>query len=340
MSGARGKRRWVVPAASVAVALVALGVGAYVTWYRQAHRVASDVITRTEEELGRQTQVMLPALEGRTVWIPDRPHNPEEMHGPDRMKRFGRKRSFKVSTNSLGMRGPEPATPAPAGRVVCAGDSITFGWGVRVHEAYPALLARLLEVEVLNGARPAAAPWDVAAWVRQQAPRLKPALVLFVKSPAAKNMRDPVDNYVKLVQQAAAAVRPARLAVVLPPLSTFAPHGDRTGAHARQIAARLRPIPVLDLTPIFRARQKKLTGVLGKLGPQRQQILAQPSGRVMLEAEAPPTGGLAPEVGQFFERHPKLSEPLIFDGGHPDVAGHRLMAAAITVWIREQGLAR
>ncbi len=336
MSAAR-KKRW-VPVVSVVVALIALGVGAYVTWYRQAHRVASDVITHTEEQLGRQTQAMLPALKGRTVWIPDRPHNPEEMHGPNRLERFGRKRSFKVSTNSLGMRGPEPASPAPRGRVICAGDSVTFGWGVRVHQAYPALLARLLKVEVLNGARPAAAPWDVSAWIRQQAPQLKPALVLFVKSPAAKNMRDPVDNYVQQVELAAAAVKPARLAVVLPPLSTFAPHGDRTGAHARQIAERLRPTPVLDLTPIFRARQRKLSGVLGKLGSKLQQVVAQPGGRVLLQAAAPPTGGLAPEIGQFFEKNPKLAEPLIFDGGHPDVAGHRLMAAAITVWIREQGL--
>lgn len=331
----------VIPTVSVLVALCAVGVGGYVTWYRQAHRVESDIITRTEEQLGRQTQVVLPELKGRTVWIPDRPHNPEEMQGrllgPGRMERFGRKRSFKVSTNDLGMRGPAVTEPAPSGRVLCAGDSITFGWGVRVDQAYPALLQRLLGLEVLNGARPAAGPGDVAAWIRQQAPRLNAALVLFVKSPAAKNMRDPVGDYVQLVRQAAAAVAPARLGVVLPPLSTFAPHGDRTGQQAKQIAARLRPIPVLDLTPIFRARQNKASGVMGQLATQHQRILSLPDRRVLLEVASPPTGGLAAEIGQFFEKHPQLSEPLIFDGGHPDPAGHRLMAAAVAVWIKKQG---
>ena len=334
-------KKKIIPAISVLVALSAVGVGVAVTWYRRAHGVESDIITRTEQRLGRQTQVVLPALKGRTMWVPDRPHNPEEMRGQllgsRPLERFGRKRSFKVSTNSLGMRGPEPTEPAPPGRVVCAGDSITFGWGVRVDQAYPALLHRLLGVEVLNGARPAAGPGDVAAWIEQQAPRLDAALVLFVKSPAAKNMRDPVGNYVQMVKLAAAAVAPAKLGVVLPPLSTFAPHGDRTGQQAKQIAAGLGPIPVLDLTPIFRARQGKLPGVVGQLDAQRQRILSLPDRRVLLEVAAPPTGGLAQEIGQFFEKNPTLSEPLIFDGGHPDVAGHRLMAAAITVWIKKQG---
>ncbi len=339
MKERRGKsiKGKIIPAVSVLVALSALGVGAYVTWHRQAHRVESDVITRTEMLLGRQTQVMLPELEGRIMWVPDRPHNADEMVGPNRIERFGRKRSFKVSTNSRGMRGPEVTTPAPGYRVLCAGDSVTFGWGTRVDQAFPALLARLLKVEVLNGAMPAAGPGDVAAWIRQQAPELDADLVLFVKSPAAKNLREPVDNYVQLVKQAAAAVAPVKLGVVLPPLSTFTPHSHSTGQQAKQIASRLRPIPVLDLTPIFRARQQKMTGVVGQLGPRLQRIISLPGRQVLLEVEAPPTGGLAPEIGQYFEKNPTVSEPLIFDGGHPDVAGHRLMAAAITVWINKQG---
>lgn len=56
--------------------------------------------------------------------------------------------------NSLGLRGPEPQ-PAPA-RVVCLGDSVTFGWGVSDQAAYPAVLAQSLGpgVDVVNSGMP------------------------------------------------------------------------------------------------------------------------------------------------------------------------------------------
>jgi lysophospholipase L1-like esterase len=51
-------------------------------------------------------------------------------------------RGFHVKLNALGLRGPE-ATPLPAPgihRVLALGDSATFGEGMRVEEAFPALL--------------------------------------------------------------------------------------------------------------------------------------------------------------------------------------------------------
>jgi lysophospholipase L1-like esterase len=59
------------------------------------------------------------------------------------------------------MRNPEvPVERGPNDfRVLCLGDSVTFGWGVRYEEAYPTLLAELLrearpgrEIHVLNAA--------------------------------------------------------------------------------------------------------------------------------------------------------------------------------------------
>lgn len=63
-----------------------------------------------------------------------------------------------VSVNSHGMRAPEFAVPKPAGRIriICFGDSYTYGYGVGQEETYPAQLGRLLEArfpgryEVLN----------------------------------------------------------------------------------------------------------------------------------------------------------------------------------------------
>ena len=61
---------------------------------------------------------------------------------------------FTISTNSLGMRDPEPTKPVTAG-IVFIGDSFTMGYGVGDNEAFPALIrARLasrgVTIPVLN----------------------------------------------------------------------------------------------------------------------------------------------------------------------------------------------
>ena len=61
----------------------------------------------------------------------------------------------KVRTNSLGLRGPEPRSPAPPRRIVVLGDSMTFGHGVRDSQTYSKFLEALFaisgeEVEVVN----------------------------------------------------------------------------------------------------------------------------------------------------------------------------------------------
>ena len=58
-----------------------------------------------------------------------------------------------VAINSLGLRGPEPAARKRGRRVVCFGDSITFGYGVGDDETYPRALGRRIaerQVEVVN----------------------------------------------------------------------------------------------------------------------------------------------------------------------------------------------
>ncbi len=52
---------------------------------------------------------------------------------------------MQVRTNSLGMRGGEPAIGDPGiHRIAVLGDSFTFGFGVAEEEAYPAVLERIL----------------------------------------------------------------------------------------------------------------------------------------------------------------------------------------------------
>ena len=59
-----------------------------------------------------------------------------------------------MSTNSLGLRGPEIDSPKKHLRVLCLGDSVTFGWGVEEQNAYPALLQQKIMAEVINAGVP------------------------------------------------------------------------------------------------------------------------------------------------------------------------------------------
>src|SRR5690349_22357890 len=51
-----------------------------------------------------------------------------------------------ASTNALGFRGPDPATPKPHGlvRVIAVGDSVTFGFGVNDGDTFCAQAERLV----------------------------------------------------------------------------------------------------------------------------------------------------------------------------------------------------
>ena len=76
----------------------------------------------------------------------------------DRDVPFG-DRTFHVSTNALGLRGPPPPPEGPWTLVL--GCSTTFGWGVEADEAWPARLGAHLGEAVVNG--------GVPGWSTQQA---------------------------------------------------------------------------------------------------------------------------------------------------------------------------
>lgn len=82
----------------------------------------------------------------------------------------------RVEINSLGLRGPELTVPKPTGRkrVLCFGDSITFGYGLSNEETYPARLGELLaerKIEVVNAGVTGFTSRQVLAFVRRQVPQ-------------------------------------------------------------------------------------------------------------------------------------------------------------------------
>jgi lysophospholipase L1-like esterase len=209
---------------------------------------------------------------------------------------------------------------------------------VEVEQSYPALLAQGLGAEVVNAGVPAMKPQTIAAWAQQNAARYSASLVIFARRPDWSSP-DGWRGYIQSIRQVQRAVAPARLAVVLPPVSSFDVRGSQQYQSEAEGARRELPqVPLLDLTDTFRAAQAGLPGVMLRQSGGRQQMVEQPSGRVVVDAAAPPEGGLAPEMIAAFEAEHDLVEPLFFDGGHPDAAGFELYAEAVAKWLKGAGL--
>jgi len=94
--------------------------------------------------------------------------------------------SFPVSTNSYGLRNEEfsPTPPPGTVRVLCLGDSPTFGKGVAFGETYPKQLERLVNAsgrghyEVINGGVSAYDTWQEVAYLRDVGSTFAPHLVI------------------------------------------------------------------------------------------------------------------------------------------------------------------
>jgi lysophospholipase L1-like esterase len=93
-----------------------------------------------------------------------------------------------VSINSNGLRGDEIKTPKPPHtvRIVAVGDSITFGYGIRIEDTYAKVLEKRLNeegtdgtrYEVLNGGTLGGSLLDYLHFLDQKAESLQPDIVL------------------------------------------------------------------------------------------------------------------------------------------------------------------
>jgi lysophospholipase L1-like esterase len=311
---------------------------------RQGASISSEVITEafTDERaaalpvpphsVGLSFYLLIRNLDGARVVIPDRPHRFEELQSVEDLARIQRRKSFEVYTNSLGMRGEELESPKKRFRILCVGDSHTFGWGVTEEETYPARLAEELGVEVINGGVPAMKPDDVAQWVDAHAPTIQPDLLLFgIRPPPSQVNWDP---YLSALRSMAGAVDPAPVGVVLPPVSTFDYDPRIQIREGELLAQRVPGVPVLELTTPF--LQAQTEGAVMEPWGSGYRLIELPSRRVIVEASAEP-GGTPRAIAQAFESEPDLEASLFFDGSHVDAKGYRIWATEVARWIRGQG---
>lgn len=94
--------------------------------------------------------------------------------------------SFPVSTNSHGFRDREyPLSPSPGTvRILCLGDSLTFGDGVGVEDTYPKRLEAILQesgghsFEVINTGVPSYDTWQEITFFKTKGAQFEPRIVV------------------------------------------------------------------------------------------------------------------------------------------------------------------
>ncbi len=368
------------------LALVALGVAVWAWKAKDGDQISDPIFDPmrmdadwmaggAEVDSGKSLG-LLPDLRSAEVVIPDRPHDPEEAPTPEMKAGFTRLRAFTISTNGAGLRVKDAAegeAVAEIGektgfRIVCIGASVSFGWGVSHEESYPALLAGMLGVEVINAGGPAGEPEGLVRWAEVNLPALDPDLVIFSLRPDYPR-EAPIQRFATTMKKLAQLALPGKLGVVLPPLSTFdfqledlamlyPDESDVIARDIQEVTSALGSIPILGLTPVFREAQLAYrpdsadeVAVMLEKTLHHHRLLRLPDRSPVVETAAPRSvepgadGWVNPEslviampILEAFEAQDQMHEPYFFDGGHPDEAGYALFARSVASWVQEQGL--
>lgn len=318
----------------VLILLVSLCTG-WIVYQRSNTHHQSDVISTAAPEFGPKAHKLLPNLSKAHMVVPDRPHDPAEIFSEHKHQQIQRTREFTVSTNSLGFRNREISDKHGL-RIVCVGDSVTFGWGVEAEDSYPAQLELLLQknyptIEVINTGVPALKPEHIQGYIQSFVRTVQPDLLIIAMRPNWMTP-NPLQLYVQTIQKIQEQYT-IPIAVLFPPLASFDPKGRSNNAKEVQEVSRQLKVPFLDLTPIFdnHIRTNNLGGVELVLDKQTQQMRDRTSKEILAQGQSP--HGLAPEITAVFESNLDIREPLFFDGGHPDKEGFVVFADAVANWL-------
>lgn len=127
--------------------------------------------------------------------------------------------------NNFGLRGPDVQIPKTRTRILCLGDSATFGYAPDVTDSatYPARLGAILEAahpgrfEVLNGGRPSFSTLDCLGFFSYRAAELKPDIVVLMigwnDTHLAHPLQRPAEKVLPKLLASSALLRVAALAV-------------------------------------------------------------------------------------------------------------------------------
>lgn len=254
-----------------------------------------------------------------------------------------------VAINTLGLRGPEVARPKPAGRrrVVCFGDSITFGYGVSDGETYPARLQARLQgrgVEVVNAGTTGYTSHQVVGLLERTLPQVEPDVVTVCIGWNDGTMRPLADrDYAGRVRAAMAVegvldhlylFRAARNLYARTALPSDAPRAlvprVDPASYVRNLEAVVARCRSRGVQPVFLALPRRIRAGDPPVVSPYPGLLAQTAAAqgVPLVTVAPLALGTA--AGS--------NEGAFIDSLHFSPAGNDLMAAGIEAHLRELGL--
>jgi lysophospholipase L1-like esterase len=253
-----------------------------------------------------------------------------------------------VTINALGLRGPEPATPRPT-RILCLGDSITFGYGVGDGETYPAALGRQLAgrgVEVVNGGVTGYTSHQARKLLQRVGPALRPDVVTVCigwndRTRRAGSDRDyerrlrwasraeGLADHVFLYRALSGLYAGARVAGASMPRET--PRVDPV--HYREnLAGIVRDAQALGARPVFIALPHRSRFEGPPLDPAYPQVLRESAAALSVPlAEAGVLGDAAPPGG---------NESFFVDSLHLSAAGADEMARVLAAHLAAAGLVR
>jgi hypothetical protein len=331
------QRRTLLRLSASAVAVAALGGGAWIQRQRAQQRRQSDTIMGPWGVLGPGVSWLLPDLDGARMVVPDRPHGHNEDDDPQRRNAIRRVRRFRVSTGPQRLRGGSFSRKPAEGvtRILALGDSTTFGWGVEDHESWPARLqARLgergLAVELLNAGVPSQGIAGMAAYLLNVGADLGLHGVIFSRRPDPQRPGE----YREAIRACRDALPGLRTLVALAPVGRFDATGkQRWEEESAKLERELAPMatPVLELTGAFREAQGK-RGCDLELAGNTLRVVRLETGEVLLEAERTPQDLPLP-IYELLERDHSVAEPLIFDAGHMDAEGNELAAQLLDAYL-------
>lgn len=336
-------------------------------WQQTRYDFESDEIFERDPDLEVRLK---PNLRNAKIVMPGRPHpQPFQPESREFKRRIGKRITYYVSTNSLGLRGGELTIEKSknAYRVICLGDSITFGHGVAAEDCFCALLERRLRkadpsrtYEVINAGVPGYEAKQCLRMLRRDLMRLEPDLLIvclstndnislpvnFGAGNATMQVGDPAYRaalaaYGDRLQEIVDVARKegARVAFLIPPINSFFPFPDITNfcTATIKVAHRNRE-KVIDLRPVFRKIERREGLVLDdRRGVQRLVKYEKGEPRVLLEVAHQARRGqprLAPEIYAYLDSNPE-SQALCVDGSHPNERGYVVATDALYAGLRD-----
>jgi len=323
-------------------------------FYRGAPQTLSVPLFESDGRGGRR---LIANLDRAKAVAPGRPHpHPIDPAKPDDREKIQKRVTYHVSSNSKGFRGPEILDPLPEGtvRVVCLGDSITFGHCVEDEETYPAVLQELLSrqgrFEVVNGGVPALASELTLRKLLNDALPLSPHIVVVCVGPndlvdvvnargsrpggyrfgeaELKGVRERFRRNLVAIAETTRA-RGIDLVLATPPVTGFFPFPDIYDlCEDVRTVAREHSIPLVDLERAVHARER-VNGLVLETEDTVQRLIKYEEGvptelmKVTVQPER--VDWVSHDIYDYLDNEP-VDQALLVDGSHPNAAGMGVIA--------------